>query len=94
MTFGDFVIDFDKKELFKNGQNIILTLFLIIGTWLFVSFLMFSGQSVDMSLPDTLILSFEQYIEIDEQSVSITEEGLRTLNENNLWVQVVDDTGN
>ncbi len=25
VAFGDYMIDFDKKELFKNGQNVVLT---------------------------------------------------------------------
>ncbi len=83
-----------KKILREYYKNIILAVFLIIVTWLSVSFfLLFSGQSVDMTLPDTLILSFEQYVEIDEQSISISDEGLLALKEHNLWVQVIDDTG-
>lgn len=84
-----------KKILKEYYKNIFIALFLIILSWLLISFfVLFNGKSVDMSLPDNLILSFEQYILFKDNSISINNEGLEALEKNNLWVQLVDGYGN
>lgn len=56
-------------------------------------FILFGGRSVDTNLPQYLILSFEEYIEMEDGKIVVSDEGSRRLAEYDLWMQVIDPQG-
>lgn len=84
------------KEFYKN---LVLSIIIIMITWLFCCIIfLFSGKTVDINLPENLILSFDNYIIIDKldsnYNFSILEEGKTSLDVYNSWFQIVDYNGN
>ncbi|MCD7957354.1 MAG: hypothetical protein LUG93_16735, partial [Lachnospiraceae bacterium] len=64
---------------------------LIAGTLL--CYLLFSGKSLDTSMPQYLILNINQYLSRSEAGFSLNEEGMEKLTVHDLWLQIVDGDG-
>lgn len=57
-------------------------------------FVFFNNQTVDNNMPQYLVRTMEQYIDISGESVRLDNEAAEKLDSYELWMQVVDTKGN
>lgn len=82
------------KIIREYYKNIFFTTITIIFLWLLLSFLfLFNNKGVDIYLPQYLILSFGQYINITDKKVGVDEEGILALAKHDLWLQILNQDG-
>lgn len=83
-----------KKKLTKLYMEIYtFSIFLIVVIWILLSvFFIFGGKDSNENEPQYLVNRFGQYV-TEEQEIKISEEGKKVIKENNVWVQIINDSG-
>lgn len=82
-----------QKLVFQYLKTLIIAILSIIVLWCgFVYFFVFSGKTPDVTSPQYLVNSFQQYID-SNCNYEIKEEGKKLLQSGNSWVQIIDDDG-
>ena len=66
----------------------------VIFLWLFLTYCFMYFSKTDEFLPQTLILTIDREISIQENQVTISAKGQERLDQYHLWMQIVDDKGN
>ena len=82
-----------QKLVFQYLKTLIIAILSIIVLWCgFVYFFVFSGKTPDVTSPQYLVNSFQQYID-SNRNYEINEEGKKLLQAGNSWVQIIDHDG-
>ena len=85
-----------KKQIIKTYLRIIIvaitTSFVISGILCFVLF--FLDQSVDTDMPQYLVRNIRPHISFTEAGISLDAEGRERLQHHDVWLQIIDGTGN
>ena len=83
-----------KRTLTKQYMTVFfLSIIAIIFIWLLLTYVfVFSGKGVGKNQPQYLVNEFEQYV-VQEDVVSISEEGQKIIRDNHLWVQIINSDG-
>lgn len=84
-----------KHKIIKEYYvSIFFTTITIISLWLLLSFLfLFNNKTVDIYLPQYLILFFDQYVNISDHKVEVDAEGILALTKHDLWLQILNKDG-
>lgn len=76
------------------GVIIVSTLLILMLTFLSMYFFIFSKNKVVSDYPPNFTLSFNLYIENNNNGVTISKDGQQLLKERDAWIQILDTNGN
>ncbi|MGN0485381.1 MAG: sensor histidine kinase [Lachnospiraceae bacterium] len=75
-------------------KTILFAVLMSVAVSMLICFLcFFNNQTVDNDMPQYLIRRMEQYIKITEKGMTLDQEGKKSLQKYQLWMQVVDEDG-
>lgn len=83
-----------KITLSFLGVALLSLLLIIVITIAGIYYFFFTKDVITTNYPPNLALSFELYVEEDEDGISISRDGQELLKENKAWIQVLDENGN
>ena len=84
----------NRKIISVYYKSIISAVILIVTIWIFACiFIIFSENEVDQNLPQYRILVADSNIHISSQGVNVNQTFLNSLEQYNLWLQVLDENG-
>lgn len=84
-----------KKKLTRKYMTIFaISVVSIVLIWVLLSYIfIFGRKDAKVNEPQYLVNRFEQYVDF-EKNVSISEQGKRIIKDNQLWIQIIDNSGN
>src|SRR5699024_7750457 len=83
-----------KMTLSFLGVTLLSILLIILITVGGTYYFFFSKNIITSDYPPNLTLSFESYIQKDEDSILISREGQELLKKKSAWIQILDSNGN
>lgn len=84
----------NRKLIGEYLKTVAAAIAAVVLIWISASyFLLFADKSVDTDLPQYLIFSFGEYVEIEADQAVVSEEGITRLETHNLWLQILNPDG-
>lgn len=71
----------------------IITVFINLFGFIILLVLQASSQQNEGNTPETFTRTFEQYITLSGQDVTVSKEGQQALKQQNAWIQILDENG-
>lgn len=71
----------------------IITVFINLFGFMIWLVLQASSQQNEENTPETFTRTFEQYITLSDQDITVSKEGQQALKQQNAWIQILDENG-
>ncbi|MGY8610664.1 ATP-binding protein [Bacillus altitudinis] len=71
----------------------IITVFINLFGFMIWLVLQASSQQNEENTPETFTRTFEQYITLSDQNITVSKEGQQALKQQNAWIQILDENG-
>lgn len=71
----------------------IITVFINLFGFMIWLVLQASDQQNEENTPETFTRTFEQYITLSDQDITVSKEGQQALKQQNAWIQILDENG-